>query len=104
MNKKHILYAIGILGGGFLVGSVVMVMEDGDAPHHLLLLRNFMSQGIVHGQPVLFAGPTKEPRSFLGTLPSPVVQKEGVRIKHDTSDAQDKVVIFICSVWLFPLA
>ncbi|KAJ4798941.1 Elongator complex protein 4 [Rhynchospora pubera] len=79
-----------ILGGGFLVGSVVMVMEDADAPHHLLLLRNFMSQGIVHGQSVLFAGPTKEPRSFLGTLPSPVVQKEGLKIKHDVSDVQDK--------------
>ncbi|XP_078163141.1 elongator complex protein 4-like [Carex rostrata] len=79
-----------ILGGGFLVGSLVMVMEDGDAPHHLLLLRNFMSQGIVHGQSLLFAGPTTDPRSFLGTLPSPVVQKEGVKIKHDTSDVQDK--------------
>lgn len=71
-----------------------MVMEDGDAPHHLLLLRNFMSQGIVHGQSLLFAGPTTDPRSFLGTLPSPVVQKEGVKIKHDISDVQDKVLIF----------
>ncbi|URE30813.1 elongator complex protein [Musa troglodytarum] len=49
-----------------------MVMEDADAPHHLLLLRNFMSQGVVHRQPVLFASPLKDPRAFLGTLPSPV--------------------------------
>ncbi|URE30810.1 elongator complex protein [Musa troglodytarum] len=61
-----------ILGGGFLLGSLVMVMEDADAPHHLLLLRNFMSQGVVHRQPVLFASPLKDPRAFLGTLPSPV--------------------------------
>uniref|UniRef100_A0ACD5X8J1 Uncharacterized protein n=1 Tax=Avena sativa TaxID=4498 RepID=A0ACD5X8J1_AVESA len=61
-----------ILGGGFLLGSVVMVMEDSDAPHHLLLLRAFMAQGVVHKQPLLFAGPMKEPRSFLGTLPAPV--------------------------------
>ncbi|WOL14499.1 elongator complex protein 4 [Canna indica] len=61
-----------ILGGGFLLGSLVMVMEDSDAPHHLLLLRNFMSQGIVHRQPILFASPLREPRAFLGTLPSPV--------------------------------
>ncbi|OAY62879.1 Elongator complex protein 4 [Ananas comosus] len=61
-----------ILGGGFLLGSVVMVIEDADAPHHLLLLRSFMSQGIMHRQPLLFAGTSKEPRAFLGTLPSPV--------------------------------
>uniref|UniRef100_A0A0A9G4H7 Elongator complex protein 4 n=1 Tax=Arundo donax TaxID=35708 RepID=A0A0A9G4H7_ARUDO len=61
-----------ILGGGFLLGSVVMVMEDTDAPHHLLLLRCFMAQGVVHKQPLLFAGPMKEPQLFLGTLPAPV--------------------------------
>lgn len=62
----------GILGGGFLLGSVVMIMEDTDAPHHLLLLRCFMAQGVMHKQPLLFAGPMKEPRFFLGTLPAPV--------------------------------
>ncbi|KAG2545583.1 hypothetical protein PVAP13_9KG013323 [Panicum virgatum] len=61
-----------ILGGGFLLGSVVMIMEDSDAPHHLLLLRCFMAQGVMHKQPLLFAGPLKEPRLFLGTLPAPV--------------------------------
>ncbi|CAN6281190.1 unnamed protein product [Urochloa humidicola] len=61
-----------ILGGGFLLGSVVMIMEDADAPHHLLLLRCFMAQGIMHKQPLLFAGPLKQPRLFLGTLPAPV--------------------------------
>ena len=58
--------------GGFLLGSVVMIMEDSDAPHHLLLLRCFMAQGVMHKQPLLFAGPLKEPRLFLGTLPAPV--------------------------------
>ena len=62
----------GILGGGFLLGSVVMIMEDSDAPHHLLLLRCFMAQGVMHKQPLLFAGPLKEPRLFRGTLPAPV--------------------------------
>jgi len=47
-----------------------MIMEDNDAPHHLLLLRCFMAQGVVHKQPLLFAGPMKEPRLFLGTLPA----------------------------------
>ncbi|WVZ79259.1 hypothetical protein U9M48_026861 [Paspalum notatum var. saurae] len=61
-----------ILGGGFLLGSVVMIMEDTDAPHHLLLLRCFMAQGVVHKQPLLFSGPMKQPRLFLGTLPAPV--------------------------------
>jgi elongator complex protein 4 len=31
-----------------------------------------MAQGVVHKQPLLFAGPMKEPRLFLGTLPAPV--------------------------------
>ncbi|KAH9763759.1 elongator complex protein 4 [Citrus sinensis] len=51
-----------ILGGGFPLGSLVMVMEDAEAPHHMLLLRNFMSQGLVHGQPLLYASPSKDPR------------------------------------------
>ncbi|KAF7104744.1 hypothetical protein CFC21_105617 [Triticum aestivum] len=69
-----------ILGGGFLLGSVVMVMEDSDAPHHLLLLRAFMAQGVVHKQPLLFAAPMKEPRSFLGALPAPAASsKEDAR-------------------------
>ncbi|XP_008223887.1 PREDICTED: elongator complex protein 4 isoform X1 [Prunus mume] len=65
-----------ILGGGFSLGSLVMVMEDAEAPHHMLLLRNFMSQGLVHNQPLLYASPSKDPRQFLGTLPSPAVPKD----------------------------
>ncbi|KAG9447521.1 hypothetical protein H6P81_013649 [Aristolochia fimbriata] len=68
-----------ILGGGLSLGTVVMIMEDPEAPHHLLLLRNFMSQGIVHNQPLLFASPVKDPRAFLGTLPSPVSPKDHKR-------------------------
>lgn len=52
-----------------------MVMEDAEAPHHLLLLRNFMSQGVVHNQPLLYASPSKDPRAFLGTLPSSISLK-----------------------------
>ncbi|KAL6008099.1 hypothetical protein ACLOJK_033605 [Asimina triloba] len=77
-----------ILGGGFCLGSLVMIMEDAEAPHHLLLLRNFMSQGLVHSQPLLYASPAREPRAFLGTLPSPITSKDdkshiGVNHKED---------------------
>lgn len=65
-----------ILGGGFLIGSVVLISEDAEAPHHLLLLRNFIAQGLVHGQPLLFASPSKEPRAFLGTLPAPALPSQ----------------------------
>ncbi|KAK1626843.1 hypothetical protein QYE76_001158 [Lolium multiflorum] len=66
-----------MLGGGFVIGLVVMVMEDSDAPHHLLLLRAFISQGVVHKQPLLlFAGPMKEPRPFLGALPAPLMSSK----------------------------
>nr|XP_011469429.1 PREDICTED: elongator complex protein 4-like [Fragaria vesca subsp. vesca] len=77
-----------ILGGGFALGSLVMVMEDAEAPHHMLLLRNFMSQGLVHNQPLLYASPAKDPRQFLGTLPSPAVPKDG-KSGHRNPD-QDK--------------
>uniref|UniRef100_A0A2N9J394 Elongator complex protein 4 n=1 Tax=Fagus sylvatica TaxID=28930 RepID=A0A2N9J394_FAGSY len=65
-----------ILGGGFPLGSLVMVMEDAEAPHHMLLLRNFMSQGLVHKQPLLYASPSKDPKGFLGTLPTPGSSKD----------------------------
>ncbi|KAE8707206.1 Elongator complex protein 4 [Hibiscus syriacus] len=51
-------------------------MEDAEAPHHMLLLRNFMAQGLVHGQPLLYASPARDPRGFLGTLPSPTISKD----------------------------
>eukprot|EP00250_Pteridium_aquilinum_P014905 c22274_g1_i1 orf=74-1207(+) len=66
-----------IIGGGFPVGSLVMVMEDPDSPHHLLLMRYFMAQGLVHGQPLLFGSPLSSPESFLGTLPGLSKPKEG---------------------------
>lgn len=65
-----------ILGGGFPLGSLVMIMEDIEAPHHMLLLRNFMSQGLVHKQALLYASPSREPRAFLGTLPNPMSSKD----------------------------
>ncbi|KAE8729835.1 Elongator complex protein 4 [Hibiscus syriacus] len=65
-----------VLGGGFLLGSLVMVMEDAEEPHHMLLLRNFMAQGLVHDQPLLYASPARDLRGFLGILPSPAVSKD----------------------------
>ncbi|XP_047319200.1 elongator complex protein 4 [Impatiens glandulifera] len=65
-----------ILGGGIPLGSLVIVMEDSKSPHHMFLLRNFMSQGLVHNQPLLYASPAKEPRAFLGTLSGPVASKD----------------------------
>ncbi|XP_058101185.1 elongator complex protein 4 [Magnolia sinica] len=80
-----------ILGGGFSLGSLVMIMEDAEAPHHLLLLRNFMSQGIVHNQPLLYASPTMEPRAFLGTLPSPITSNDDKReLGPDHTQEQEK--------------
>lgn len=79
-----------ILGGGFPLGSLVMVMEDTEAPHHMLLLRNFMSQGLVHNQPLLYASPSKDPRAFLGTLPSPVLSKDDRSHNRDPEQLQEK--------------
>ncbi|KAL7585965.1 elongator complex protein 4-like [Lactuca sativa] len=76
-----------ILGGGFHLGSLVMIMEDTEAPHHMLLLRTFMSQGLVHNQPVLYASPIKNPRAFLGTLPITLVPKDD---KSRNTDAEQK--------------
>ncbi|GMH02564.1 hypothetical protein Nepgr_004403 [Nepenthes gracilis] len=76
-----------ILGGGFCLGSLIMVMEDPEAPHHMLLLRNFMAQGLVQNQPLLYASPSKDPRAFLGTLPSPMLSQDNK--PHDRVE-QDK--------------
>ncbi|KAL4300034.1 hypothetical protein AHAS_Ahas17G0160500 [Arachis hypogaea] len=76
-----------ILGGGFSLGSLVMIMEDAEAPHHMLLLRNFMSQGLLHRQPLLYASPSKDPRAFLGTLPSPGSSKDDT--SHKPSHEKD---------------
>lgn len=65
-----------------------MIMEDTEAPHHMLLLRTFMSQGLVHNQPVLYASPVKNPRDFLGTLPTTLVSKD--RKSHNTDSEQQK--------------
>ncbi|KAL3838674.1 hypothetical protein ACJIZ3_023265 [Penstemon smallii] len=73
-----------ILGGGFTLGSLVMVMEDPEAPHHMLLLRNFMSQGLVHHQPLIYASPAKDPRGFLGTLPSVMASKDDKSRVHES--------------------
>ncbi|KAK8673910.1 hypothetical protein V6N13_112219 [Hibiscus sabdariffa] len=35
-----------------------------------------MAQGLVHGQPLLYASPARDPRGFLGTLPSPAASKD----------------------------
>ncbi|KGN48686.1 elongator complex protein 4 [Cucumis sativus] len=77
-----------ILCGGFPLGSLVLVMEDAEAPHHMLLLRNFMSQGLVHDQPLLYASPSRDPRGFLGTLPSPGASKDDK--SRDNSTEQEK--------------
>ncbi|KAK6270611.1 hypothetical protein POUND7_007709 [Theobroma cacao] len=72
-----------ILGGGFPLGSLVMVTEDAEAPHHMILLRNFMAQGLVHNQPLLYARPARDLRGFLGTLPGPAASKDEKSHKHD---------------------
>ncbi|KAK8716578.1 hypothetical protein V6N13_043884 [Hibiscus sabdariffa] len=67
-----------------------MVMEDAEAPHHMLLLSNFMAQGLVHGQPLLYASPARDPRGFWGTLPNPAASKDDKSRGPDTD--QEKVL------------
>nr|POF10191.1 isoform 2 of elongator complex protein 4 [Quercus suber] len=82
-----------ILGGGFPLGSLVMVMEDAEVPHHMLLLRNFMSQGLVHKQPLLYASPSKDPKGFLGTLPTPGSSKDDKSRDCDPENSCIKVAL-----------
>lgn len=91
--SQIVLCFIDILGGGFLLGSLVVIIEDPEAPHHHLLLRNFMSQGLVHHQPLFFASPSKDPRMFLGTLPAPLIPSTSslsTKIDHHP-DQEEKV-------------
>lgn len=68
------------------VGGLVMVMEDIEAPHHMLLLRYFMAQGLVHSQPLFFTSPLPSPQAFLGLLPAVATVRES---KSQTSDPKD---------------
>lgn len=95
-----VLCFIDILGGGFLLGSLVVIIEDPEAPHHHLLLRNFMSQGLVHHQPLFFASPSKDPKSFLGTLPArliPSTSSSSTKIDHhpDQEEKVNHIIIFL---------
>ncbi|XP_057815594.1 elongator complex protein 4 isoform X1 [Cryptomeria japonica] len=65
-----------VIGGGIPIGGIVMIMEDIEAPHHLLLLRYFMAQGLVHKHPLLYASPLASPQAFFGTLPNIAQIKE----------------------------
>ncbi|KAH9314176.1 hypothetical protein KI387_022803, partial [Taxus chinensis] len=69
-----------VIGGGIPIGGIVMIMEDIEAPHHLLLLRYFMAQGLVHRQPLFYASPLASPQAFLGTLPNVAEAKDSISI------------------------
>lgn len=81
-----------ILGGGFSLGSLVIIMEDAEAPHHMLLMRNFMSQGLVQNQPLLYVSPSSDPKAFLGTLPNLVTSKD--EKSRDRGHDQEQVRTF----------
>lgn len=93
MQFTLVFFGLEILGGGFSLGTLVMVMEDAEAPHHMLLLRNFMSQGLVHKQPLLYASPSSDPRGFLGTLPNP-------RSSQDEKSDPNHVIYFLHCILL----
>ena len=80
-----------IIGGGIPVGSLVMIMEDNEAPHHMLLLRYFMAQGIVHSQPLFFASPLPSPQAFLGTLPAIASVRESKSRSMGPKDSSGQV-------------
>lgn len=98
-NKRIVFFSFcpGILGGGYTLGSLVMVMEDPEAPHHMDLLRTFMSQGLVNNQPLLYASPSKDPRGFLGTLPHSASSKED----KPTAPNLDQVLILLLAPFFF---
>lgn len=83
-----------ILGGGLSLGSLVIVMEDPEAPHHMLLLRNFMSQGLVHNQSLVYASSAKDPKGFLGTLPSPVLSRTDKSPDHGSVEVLKSAIFF----------
>lgn len=72
----------------------MIVMEDPEAPHHMLLLRNFMSQGLVHNQALLYASPAKDPKGFLGTLPSPVSSRTEKSPNHESVEVPKSAFSF----------
>lgn len=80
-----------------------MIMEDLEAPHHLLLLRYFMAQGLAHGQPIFFASPLPSPKAFLGTLPGPGKDAAGGGAHEAAQTATSQVESLVLSTAKFTL-
>lgn len=58
-----------------------------------------MAQGLVLGQPLLYSSPARDPRGFLGTLPSPAAPKDDKSRERDP----DQVPYFLCLLLQFCL-
>ena len=77
------------------MGGILMIMEDTEAPHHMLLLRYFMAQGLVHSQPLFFASPLPSPQAFLGTLPAIATVRESKSRSNEAKDKSGEVTFLI---------
>ena len=59
-----------LLGGGIPLGSILTVKSDYDSGYCDILLKSFISQGILHGHTVILASLDTAPRDFVTGCPS----------------------------------
>lgn len=97
LSQRPLNMYLQIIGGGIPVGSLVMIMEDNEAPHHMLFLRYFMAQGLVHSQPLLFASPLPSPQAFLGTLPAIASARDSKSRSMGPKDSSHQVLFYFDS-------
>ncbi|XWS56717.1 hypothetical protein CRYUN_Cryun09bG0109400 [Craigia yunnanensis] len=62
---------------------------NSEGPHHMLLLRNFMAQGLIHNQPLLYASPARDPIGFFGLFEISYVQMLRMQIAY-SKNLQEK--------------
>ena len=65
-----------ILGGGYPLGSIVLVEEDGWTSHHMHLMKYFVSEGLLSGHSICFISPKDGQYSFGDFVMKEISSKE----------------------------
>lgn len=79
-----------VVGGGFPLGSLVLVKQDRGSSYANLLLRYFAAQGLVDGQEIVVVSDEGAVGKFLRSLPRPI---DGQAAMVDKDEDEDQTTI-----------
>jgi len=105
LYTHHLLTSTGVpdldqlVGGGLPIGTILMIEEDFSGGIAKLLLKYFLSEGVIHKHALSVSGLTQSPESIVQNLPS--IVEESHKVSSETSaektvpsgDADDRMKI-----------